>query len=135
MAYILIVDDDFDGTEALVQHLRRDGHGVDHVPNGREALEAILARAPDLVILDIRMPEMDGIGLLEILRSYLRLSSLPVVTLAAHYSDHDMEKANALGVLKVFRKATDGADEVRQWVAEYFGSSSIDSESSTSASS
>src|SRR6476659_7491582 len=51
MASILLVDDDFDGTEALAHTLRRSGHEVRHVANGRDALSAILERLPQLVIL------------------------------------------------------------------------------------
>lgn len=81
MASLLIVDDDADGREALCTYLTKAGHAVDCVSNGREALAAVLGRLPDLVILDMFMPEMDGGNFLEVVRSYLRLQSLPVIVM------------------------------------------------------
>src|SRR4051812_37892352 len=63
--------------------LQRAGHFVTCLPNGREALSAILIQMPDVVVLDLLMPEMDGASFLQIVRSYLRLQSLPVVVWTA----------------------------------------------------
>ena len=79
MARILIVDDDTDSCDPLARFLRKAGHEVTCLPNGKEALGSIIAQTPHLIILDLFMPEMDGAGLLEIMRSYLRLQSLPVI--------------------------------------------------------
>jgi DNA-binding response OmpR family regulator len=59
-----------------------------------------------LLVLDIRMPELDGIGLLEVLRSYLRWHSLPVIILSAHGSEAEIRRATELGVAQVFHKAS-----------------------------
>jgi CheY-like chemotaxis protein len=74
------------------------------VPNGREALSALANRTPDVVILDLRMPEMDGITFLEVIRCYLRWSYLPVILLTAHQADSTTERAQQLGVRRVFHK-------------------------------
>lgn len=79
MAKILVVDDSPDSAEPLCRLLQARGHDASCLPNGRNALASILAATPDLIVLDLYMPEMDGPGLLEVLRSYLRLQSLPVV--------------------------------------------------------
>jgi CheY-like chemotaxis protein len=79
MAYVLVVDDALDTVEPVCALLNRSGHEAVCVPNGREALAAILARTPDIILLDLFMPEMDGASLVELLRSYLRLASLPVI--------------------------------------------------------
>lgn len=53
--------------------------------NGREALNALTAdKSPDLILLDVRMPQMDGLELLAILRSYLRWQHIPVILLSAY---------------------------------------------------
>ena len=83
MASILIVDDAVDACEPLQKFLERAGHTVACVPNGRDALAAVIAHPPDAVVLDLLMPEMDGPSFLEICRSYLRLQHLPVVVLTA----------------------------------------------------
>jgi len=67
----------------LSQFLTKAGHEAIGVPNGREAMVSILSRLPDAVVLDLLMPEMDGVDLLSILRSYLRLQTLPVIVWTA----------------------------------------------------
>jgi CheY-like chemotaxis protein len=104
MAYLLIVDDAADGREVLCKFLERSGHEVACVADGREALATILARLPDLVLLDLFMPEIDGAGLLEIMRSYLRLQSLPVIVLTGLPDSPQVERARHLKVNTVLMK-------------------------------
>jgi len=66
---ILIVDDEPSITKALAQLLRRDGHSVDTAANGRLALRQLEERAYDLILCDLRMPELDGPGLYRALES------------------------------------------------------------------
>lgn len=101
---ILIVDDDRDGRDALCQFLRRAGYEVECVSDGRDALAAVLARKPDLIVLDLFMPQMDGGGLLEILRSYLRLQSLPVIVLTGLPDSPLVERARFLKVNTILVK-------------------------------
>ena len=58
-----------------------------------------------MVVLDVRMPEMDGITLLEVLRSYLRWTKLPVVLLTAHADKSELDRARQLGVQHILHKA------------------------------
>src|SRR4051812_29334186 len=81
MAKVLVVDDNEDARESFADMLRCAGHEVFCAPNGREALSHVLAQLPDVVLLDLLMPEMDGPSFLEVVRSYLRIQSLPVVVL------------------------------------------------------
>lgn len=118
MAYLLIVDDDVDGREALCRWLQAAGHEVDCLSDGREALASILARLPDLVILDLLMPEMDGPTLLEIMRSYLRLQSLPVVVLTGLPDSPLVDRMRSLKVNAVLMKAKATHAEIAQAVAE-----------------
>lgn len=104
MARILIVDDDRDGRDALCQYLQRTGYEVECVADGRDALAAVLARTPDLIVLDMFMPQMDGGGLLEVLRSYLRLQSLPVVILTGLPDSPLVERARFLKVNAILVK-------------------------------
>lgn len=98
MASVLIVDDDRDGRDALCEFLKRAGYQVECVSDGRDALAAVLARTPDLIVLDMFMPQMDGSGLLEILRSYLRLQSLPEIVLTGLPDSPLVERARFLKV-------------------------------------
>jgi CheY-like chemotaxis protein len=104
MASILIVDDDLDGSEAVARMLRRSGHRAVCVPNGREALAMLTGALPDLVLLDVRMPEMDGITFLQVLRSYLRWQNLPVILLTAFAQGPHIGQAAKMNVTDVFCK-------------------------------
>ena len=112
MAKLLIVDDDKDGRDALCQFLVGKGHEVECVSNGREALAAILAGLPDLIILDIFMPEMDGVGLLEVLRSYLRLQALPVIVLTGLPDSPLVDHARYLKVNAILIKGKATFEEI-----------------------
>jgi adenylate cyclase len=118
MAYLLIVVDDDDGREALCRSLDRAGHEVLCVGNGQEALASILARRPDLIILDLFMPEMDGPSLLEILRSYLRLQSLPVIVLTGAPDSPQVERVRTLKVNTILTKAKATDEDILQAVNE-----------------
>jgi two-component system response regulator AtoC len=79
---ILVVDDEANMRRVLEIMLQKMGYRVLSAANGREALERYQANAVDLVITDLRMPEMDGIGLLAALRE--AGSSVPVILITAH---------------------------------------------------
>jgi CheY-like chemotaxis protein len=112
MPYLLIVDDDTDGRAALCQFLQKRGLEVDCVSNGREALAAVLARTPDLMILDLFMPEMDGSSLLEIIRSYLRLQSLPVVVMTGLPDSPLVDRVRHLKVNAILIKGKATFDDI-----------------------
>ena len=58
---ILLVEDDSSLAQGLQTALRREGLTVDHVTTGKAALQAVQAEAPDLIILDLGLPDMDGL--------------------------------------------------------------------------
>ena len=105
MANILIVDDNSDACETLAIFFRNAGHEVTVAPNGREALSIVLARPPDVILLDLMLPEMDGPSFLEVTRSYLRISSLPVVVLTGLADSPMIDRVQSLKVNSVLAKA------------------------------
>jgi CheY-like chemotaxis protein len=105
MPYVLIVDDEPDSSDVIERFLKMKGIKAVSAPNGRAALGALIDGTPDAVVLDVRMPEMDGISLLEILRSYLRWNHLPVILLSAHANASEIAQARELGVEHVFQKS------------------------------
>ena len=116
MASLLIVDDDPDGLEALCTYLTKMGHDIECVPNGKAALMAVMARPPDLVILDLFMPEMDGGSFLEVIRSYLRLQSLPVIIITGLPDSPLVERARHLKVNTIMVKGKATLEEIEQAV-------------------
>lgn len=83
MAKILIVDDDPDCVELLTLHLRRRGHATVGAKDGPDALEAASWERPDLIILDLRMPSVDGVRVIEILRGNDLTAGTPVILMSA----------------------------------------------------
>ena len=118
MAKILIVDDSEDSREPLAVFFRALGHTVTCVPNGREALSLVLTDLPDVILLDLLMPEVDGPSFLEVVRSYLRLQSLPVVVLTALAESPMIDRARALKVNSILLKAKATPAEIRKAVEE-----------------
>jgi len=87
---ILIVDDDQDFVEATKTILENDGYRVVGAANGEEALERVRQEAPVLIILDLMLPDRDGLSLCETLKTDVRTSDIPVlvVTAAAKPKSH-----------------------------------------------
>jgi DNA-binding response OmpR family regulator len=88
---VLVVDDDGDVRALVAELLTRAGYEVSQAPNGREALKLLFDERPDLILLDISMPELDGWGTLERIRE---LSDVPVLMLSALGAE--LEKVRAL---------------------------------------
>lgn len=95
--YILCVDDERDVTDLLRFLFTRAGCDIAAAADGRAALAAVQARRPDLVLLDLMLPDLDGLGVCEILRRTPATANLPVVTLTAWSSDEVRAHSRALG--------------------------------------
>jgi len=83
MPTVMIVDDDPRLTAALQFRLEQAGYWVDSACSGRDFLAQIEMRRPDLILLDLMMPDMSGLEVLEHLRSDPQLCSIPVVVVTA----------------------------------------------------
>jgi DNA-binding response OmpR family regulator len=89
--HVLVVDDDPDIRVLLKELLERQGYGVTEAANGKEALRALYSVPPDVVLLDVSMPELDGWQTLERIRD---LSDVPVAMLTARAAE--LEKVRGL---------------------------------------
>ena len=83
-AHILVVDDDEETVTLLRELLSKEGYSVETAADGKTALDRINGRAPDLVISDIHMPDLDGMGLLAELR--VRHQDVPMILMTAYGS-------------------------------------------------
>jgi type IV pilus assembly protein PilB len=93
---ILVADDDPQMRRLIRNVLQREGFEVVEAVDGLDALDRLEQDAVGLVLLDVDMPRLDGLGVLEELRAQMRTASLPVIILTAHHDDTE-EKALDLG--------------------------------------
>lgn len=80
---VLVADDNADMRDYLTRLLRSDGYQVDAVTDGRQALDAIRADPPEMVVSDVMMPGLDGLALVSALRADRRTAAVPVLLLSA----------------------------------------------------
>ncbi|MCS6884229.1 MAG: hybrid sensor histidine kinase/response regulator [Acidobacteriota bacterium] len=93
---IFLIDDNPSNLDLLAGILRERGYTVRMAPNGKLGLNAIKARIPDLVMLDVTMPEMDGYSVCEILKSDEKTRDIPVIFISA--LDETIDKVRAFEV-------------------------------------
>jgi PAS domain S-box-containing protein len=96
-ADILIVDDNPANLRLLAETLTGDGYSVRAAPNGRLAVDAAKARTPDLILLDVRMPDMDGFEVCSILKRDDGCRDVPVIFLSALHETADKLKGFEVG--------------------------------------
>jgi CheY-like chemotaxis protein len=118
---ILIVDDHFDTGTALARMLRKRGHEAVAVDSGPAALKWLETTRPRVLVLDMMMPEMDGLEMLERVRNDPRVKDLPVVVFSADYNFDTMQKARGLGAQEFIVKGTLGWDRVCDTIGRYAG--------------
>ncbi|HXH26822.1 MAG TPA: response regulator [Candidatus Acidoferrum sp.] len=94
---ILLVEDDTALAKVYVSRLELEGFTVRHVDNGEEALSTAVAFRPDLILLDVMMPKINGFDVLDILRNTPETMSTHVIMLTALSQEKDKERAKQLG--------------------------------------
>jgi len=95
---LLVVDDEAFNRKLLVRHLNMEDYSdIDTAENGQQALEMVRAGDYDLVMMDIEMPEMDGIAVLEALKSDMRLREVPVIMISGVEKMDSIVKCIELG--------------------------------------
>ena len=105
MARILVVDDEPDILLMLRMSLEDEGHEVFMAPDGLAGLERLSEHRPDLVVLDVMMPVLDGFGMLE--RKRAAGDQTPVVMLSAKSEQADLDRALSLGAVEFVSKPFD----------------------------
>jgi len=95
---ILVVDDEPNILRLMEFILARQGHEILSAINGEQALETVRAQKPDLVLLDIMIPRIDGYEVARILRADPDTASLPIIMLSAKAQEEDIQRGHSLGV-------------------------------------
>lgn len=95
---ILVADDDLLLAELLRHKLMQNGYQVTHVADGQAAVDAAERDHPDLIVLDIMMPNLNGIEVLRQLMSMAETRNIPIIMLTARRKEEDVLQALQLGV-------------------------------------
>ncbi|HPM78974.1 MAG TPA: response regulator transcription factor [bacterium] len=95
--HILVVDDEEDILELVRYNLAKEGYQVDCVASGEEALKLAKSKHPDLIILDLMLPGVDGFDVCKQLKRDIETASIPVVMLTAKGEDADIVAGLELG--------------------------------------
>jgi CheY-like chemotaxis protein len=102
---VLVVDDDADVRDLLAAVLKSEGYEVLTAENGAAALSVLRETLPDLIVLDLMMPVMNGWEFRETQRAYPEYAAIPVVCLSGHHAAH--AHAAALGISECIQKPLD----------------------------
>src|SRR6476619_3590698 len=86
---ILIVEDDPDIAELVARYLEKAGFVTERATSGREALKAIAAKAPDLLVLDLMLPHVDGLEVCRVVRGNESTAGLPIIMLTARADESE----------------------------------------------
>jgi CheY-like chemotaxis protein len=97
MPHILIVEDNEMNRDLLVRRLTRRGFEVTTAALGREALDCLGGDRPDCILMDLSLPEMDGLEVTRIIRTTPEVGTVPIIALTAHAQASDRERALAAG--------------------------------------
>ncbi len=107
MAKILVVDDNADNRNILARLVGYGGHHPVTATNGREAIGLARDTQPDLILMDLAMPEMDGWSATRRLKSDRDLTSIPVIVVTGHVTSKDISLAQEMGCNDVVSKPID----------------------------
>jgi DNA-binding response OmpR family regulator len=114
LARILVVDDSPDVRLALATILEDAGHDVVEAEDGDQVFDLAVAESPNLVLLDVMMPRVNGFDALATLKADTRTSPIPVIMVTAKGRPEDMAMARSLGAVEYITKPwADGDVELR----------------------
>jgi CheY-like chemotaxis protein len=101
---VLIAEDNADNLGLLLDYLSAKGFALITAGNGREAVQLAAAQRPDLVLMDIQMPEMDGLQAIRLIRDDPALAKTPIIALTALAMVGDRERCLAAGATEYVSK-------------------------------
>jgi DNA-binding response OmpR family regulator len=106
MTKIVVADDDRMFRKAAETTLRRQGYTVATASDGEEALQLIRSERPDIIVLDLIMPKLQGFDVLQVLKQDSVTAVIPVIVLSSLTQEQDKQEALDLGASAYFNKAT-----------------------------
>lgn len=118
---ILLVEDDTVILRILSERLRKEGYDIFVAEDGEEGLEKVKSLKPDLILLDLILPKLDGISLLKKIKKDESISNIPILILTNLRSDETIEESTKLGVSDYLVKVNYTPDELVSKVKETVG--------------
>jgi DNA-binding response OmpR family regulator len=112
MARIVVADDDRMFRKVAETTLRRQGYDVATASDGEEALQLIRSERPDMIVLDLIMPKLQGFDVLQTLKQDALTSAIPVIVLSSLTQEQDKQEALDLGAVAYFNKTTFSMSEL-----------------------
>ena len=113
MSTVLVIDDTTLARETVARLLEYEGFQIVKAVNGKEGWSTLYATTPDLILLDLMMPDMDGVTFLRMLRRSERWGRLPVIVLTGASDDDQLvAQAHELGIQQLIPKASFGFDQL-----------------------
>ena len=106
MMKVVVADDDRMFRKAAETTLRRQGYAVATASDGEEALQLIRSERPDIIVLDLIMPKLQGFDVLQTLKQDSVTASIPVIVLSSLTQEQDKQEALDLGAVAYFNKTT-----------------------------
>lgn len=127
---ILLVEDYDDSRQMLKFHLEERGYRVVEASNGYDAIEYVRRELPDLILMDMAMPEIDGLNATRRIKEIAGTDKIPVICVTAH-GDFYSEKAVDAGCVEVVAKPVDD-ENLHKIIERYFINENVDGDSEES---
>jgi DNA-binding response OmpR family regulator len=110
---VLVVEDDHELSEVIQYNLTRAGYEVSVIPDGSQALQELPAAPPDLVLLDVMLPGVDGWEVCRFMQGNPALSQIPVIVFTAKSAREDFDEARKFNLAGFFTKPYATTDVLR----------------------
>jgi DNA-binding response OmpR family regulator len=94
---VLLVEDNADTVAALRDRLPFEGYVVEHVGNGKDVMDRALAFHPDIILLDVMLPELDGYSVCKLLRADAQTKDVPIIMMTAKTTVVDVSESYSSG--------------------------------------
>ena len=119
---ILVVEDESFLSKVLAERLEDEGFGrIDVAGNGEEAITKVKQHRPDIILLDMILPKMNGFEVLETLQADTKLATIPVLVLSNLGQDQDIEQAKKLGARDYIVKSNFSLQKVVEKIMSVIG--------------
>lgn len=124
MAKILLVEDDPLILKIFTTRLNADGYQVVTAENGQDGLDRAFSEKPDVIVLDIMMPKVDGFGVLEKLRNSEPTRQIPILVYSNLWQEEEVARAKQMGATEFIVKANISPTEMVNKIKQYLNHNS-----------